>query len=124
MRVKRVIMSIILAFSLIAPVVSPEIVPASTSVSQAKAYDAKSVKAVRKRFNKIKRNMSLKKIKKILGGKQTKTKAKTVGDTLFSDYFWYYYVTTKKQVIAVVIRVSFIDDSPMAKEFSECYDTF
>ena len=122
MKVKRVIMGIILSLALVVPVVQPGIVE-QTEVSQAKAYNAKSVKSVRKMFNKIKYGMKYKKVKSILGGKPTKIEnlMPTIDGSTMGIYIWYYMVSSKTNSIAVEISISIVSGKASTRMITEIY---
>ena len=107
-------MSIILAFSLITPVIEPGILNSEgiTSVAQAKTYKAKSVRTLRKKYDKIKKNMKLSRVKKILGHKPTQISDSFNYDdgSFMIEYEWVFDASTKKKVVTVSIKVRFGDD--------------
>ena len=90
--------------ALCTPIVSPGIATQTTAVSQAKTYKSKTVKAVRKKFNKLKYGIKYSKAKKILGGKPTEIKDLETtldGSSTMGKYIWYFDCSTKTKLITV-----------------------
>ena len=120
MKVKRIIMSIALAIALIAPVVEPRIVTDTTTVVHAKIYKAKTVNAIRKKFNKIKSGMTLEKVKGVLNAKPSATNNDSFTDgngDLWVTYIWTFMVKKTN----VTIHVTFVDNKASYKGIEESY---
>lgn len=89
MRVKRVILSVVLALALCVPIAKPGFV-SQTTVSCAK-YDTLGKKVNRKNYKKIKKGMSYKAVCKVFQQVGTKEETKYVGDDKYVLYSWCNY---------------------------------
>lgn len=117
MKVKRVILSVVLALALCTPIVEPCAVTNTTTVVQAKKKQtfAKFKKSVLKKYRKIKKGMSYEKVCKILGKEETDV----FEETEYSDgtewiYDWKFKYSKSKYV---TITISFYNEIVKTKYF-------
>lgn len=111
----------LLSLALITPLAIPQVdIANKVAVSQAKVSSVKSLSAIRKKIKKIKGNMGISKVNKILGCKPTSLEDTfEINGVTNKWYVWTFNIKSKKEAYSIDVKVLFSNGEYNGKQVIE-----